>query len=379
MIPKSVNPKAKEAKEVEAVEADVDTVAVKQHMSAFDVKTKKAAVAEASSKHTMSAEAKSWFPCRFPLTNTAKSSVHADKMVKVPSLFNIEPIWASLTRSQPPIKDKLCDNGTGSLLWRRQNVTAAKHLPSRVHVATTDLCDRNKPVDLGNEVVKRLGLNFDLARLTLHSSLYAKGRKCLLAVDSMKHKKKKPKTVQKTLKVAARTRTSLKAAYTSMIRRANERKCNRVSKPWSNDFRLDRQSLAKLQMWHEIRMVNGNPMYKYLAEDTGKHKQRTRIAEDERKAQDHINAREHPTHKPTLTRTAIVTSFVIAHTITEEKIREDASRKIAGRALVEVTPPKALKRQGKETQVVSSQHNLLPLFLSLNSTTPLLHITSGGF
>ena len=325
-------------------------------------------------------KAKSWFPCRFPLTDTAKSSIHADKMVKVSSLFNIKPIWASPIRSQPSMKDKLCGNGAGSLLWRRQNITAAKHLPSRAHVATTDLCDRNKPVDLGdNEVVKQLGLNFDLARLTLHSSLYAKGRKCLLAVDPMKHKKKKPKTVQKTLKVAARTRTSLKAAYTSMIRRANERKCNRVSKPWSNDFRLDRQSLAKLQMWHEIRMVTGDPMYKYLAEDTGKHKQRTRIAEDERKAQDHINAREHPTHKPTLTRTAIVTPFVIAHTITEEKNREDASRKIAGRALVEVTPPKALKRQGKETQVVSSQHNLLPLFLSLKSTTPLLHSQSGGF
>ena len=49
VIPKSVNPKAKEAKEVEAVEADVDTMTVKQNMSAFDVKTKKAAVAEASS------------------------------------------------------------------------------------------------------------------------------------------------------------------------------------------------------------------------------------------------------------------------------------------------------------------------------------------
>ena len=118
---------------------------------------------------------------------------------------------------------------------------------------------------------------------------------------------------------------------------------------------------------------------KYLAEDTGKHKQRTRIAEDERKAQDHINAREHPTHKLTLTRTAIATPFVIAHTISEKKNREDASRKIAGRALMEVTPPKASKRQGKKTQVVSSQHNLLPLFLSLNSTTPLPHIQTGGF
>ena len=79
------------------------------------------------------------------------------------------------------------------ILSQLQNVTAAKHLPSRVHVATTHLCDRNKPVDLGdNEVVKQLGLNFDLARLTLHPSLYAKGRKCLLAVDSMQHKKKKP-------------------------------------------------------------------------------------------------------------------------------------------------------------------------------------------
>ena len=76
---------------------------------------------------------------------------------------------------------------------------------------------------------------------------------------------------------------------------------------------------------------------------------------------------------------SIVTPFVIVHTITEEKNREDASIKIAGRALVEVTPPKALKRQGKETQVVSSQHNLLPLFLSLKSTTPLLHSPTGGF
>ena len=133
----------------------------------------------------------------------------------------------------------------------------------------------------------------------------------------MQHKKKKPKTVQKALNVAARTRTSVNAAYTSMIRRANERKCSRVSKPWSNDFRLDKQSLAKLQMWYDIRMVTCDPMYKYLAEDTGKHKQRTRIAEDERKAQGHINAREHLTHKPTLTRTTIVTPFVIAHTITE--------------------------------------------------------------
>ena len=55
-------------------------------------------------------------------------------------------------------------------------------------------------------------------------------------------------------------------------------------------------------------------MNKYLAE-TGKQRWRMRTAEDKRKPQDHINAHEHPTHKPTLIHTAIVTPFVIAHTI----------------------------------------------------------------
>ena len=47
VIPRSVNAKPKAAKEVEV---DVETVKVKQHMSAVDVKANKAAVAAASSE-----------------------------------------------------------------------------------------------------------------------------------------------------------------------------------------------------------------------------------------------------------------------------------------------------------------------------------------
>ena len=241
------------------------------------------------------------------------------------------------------------------------------------------LSAKTKETELGlNEVITCLDLNVDLAKLSSYPSLYMKSRKCV-CIEAARRQVKSPKTARKVLNVAARTRSSPKAIFTDTIRRNKEKKCPKV-KPWENGVRLDRRSLAKLQLCLDTKLEIWDPMARFLAEGAGEDKRRARIEEDKSKAQDHINARIHPTHKPTLTHTAIATSPVIAFTIHEEKDQEGARRRTVDRgALGVTTPPKATKYSVMENQVVSSQHNLLPLFLSLNPTTPLLHIPSGGF
>ena len=302
---------------------------------------------------------------------------------KLINLCHFLPLWQTESRADnlQHSKRRPLVTAKGSLLWRRHNVPKASHLPIARQKANVEMSAKTRKTDDPgiNDVITSLDLNVDLAKLSSYPSLYMKGRKCV-RIEAARCQVKQPKTARKVLTVAARTRSNQKVIFTDMIRRTKDKKCPRAAKPWENGVKLDRQSLAKLQMCYDTRLEAWDPMTRFLAEGPSEDKQRAGIEEDKRKAQDHINARIHSTHKPTLTYTAIVTPFVIAFTIEKEKDQEGARRKKVDRgALGVTTPPKATKYSVTENQVVSSQHNLLPLFLSLKPTTLLLHSRSGGF
>ena len=241
------------------------------------------------------------------LTSTAARQPDTDRQIggNLINLCHVLPLWQTELKSDrlQRSKKKSPEMGGVSLLWRSHNAPKALHLPIARHKANVVSSAKTKETaELGiNDVITCLDLNVDLAKLSSYPSLYMKSRKCV-RMEAVRRQVKSPKTARKVLNVAARTRSSLKAIFTDTIRRNKEKKCPKV-KPWENGVRLDRRSLAKLQLCLDTKLEIWDPVARFLAEGTGEDKRRARIEEDKSKAQDHINARIHPTHKPTLTLT----------------------------------------------------------------------------
>ena len=124
-----------------------------------------------------------------------------------------------------------------------------------------------------DEVAEHLNANGSC--LSLHPGLYKKRDKCAQLIGRVKRSKqcKKKKVVpMKKLAVEARPRPSRKAYCIDMARKAKlKRASERVShvQPWSSCYRLDRKSLAKLDMCLCTSLDYLDPMSRFLIEGNG--------------------------------------------------------------------------------------------------------------